>query len=81
MLGDINWLGDGVAAGDLTVKIRSMALPVAAQLVGETLSFAAPEFGVAPGQAAVFYAGSRVLGGGVIRHTHAVRQIIDASMV
>jgi len=80
-LGDINWLGDAAPGGDLTVKIRSMALPVAARLDGDALAFAAPEFGVAPGQAAVFYAGSRVLGGGTILHTHPVRQKIDASIV
>jgi tRNA-specific 2-thiouridylase len=33
--------------------------------------FLSPEFGVAPGQAAVLYEGSRVLGGGWIRSTVA----------
>jgi len=35
------------------------------------LSFDQPEYGVAPGQAAVLYAGDRVLGGGWIRETVA----------
>ena len=35
------------------------------------LRFAAPEFGVAPGQAAVLYAGTRVVGGGWIDATEA----------
>ena len=33
---------------------------------GNSLTFAAPEFGVAPGQSAVFYDGDRLLGGGTI---------------
>ena len=37
-----------------------------------TIRFAAPEYGVAPGQAAVLYAGSRVLGGGWIASTEPV---------
>jgi tRNA-specific 2-thiouridylase len=60
----------------LTAKVRSMAQPVAVTLDGplgggaETrIRFAEPEFGVAPGQAAVLYAGERVLGGGWIEAT------------
>ena len=34
--------------------------------MGDRLLFDAPEYGVAPGQAAVLYAGERVLGGGWI---------------
>ncbi|HCS16927.1 MAG TPA: hypothetical protein DIW45_03220, partial [Erythrobacter sp.] len=34
--------------------------------------FADPEFGVAPGQAAVIYAGERVIGGGWIEATERV---------
>ncbi len=69
-LSDINWLG-GDFAGPLTAKVRSMAKPVPARLDGDRLIFAAPEFGVAPGQAAVLYAGDRVLGGGWIAQTQA----------
>jgi tRNA-specific 2-thiouridylase len=36
-----------------------------------TLRFESPEFGVAPGQAAVIYAGERVIGGGWIDSTEA----------
>ena len=36
-----------------------------------TIRFATPEFGVAPGQAAVLYAGERVIGGGWIEATEA----------
>ena len=34
-----------------------------------TIRFAEPEYGVAPGQAAVIYAGDRVIGGGWIAAT------------
>ena len=66
----INWLG-GDFAGPLTVKVRSMAKPVPARLLGDRVLFDAPEYGVAPGQAAVLYAGDRVLGGGWIAQTEA----------
>ena len=62
----------------LTAKVRSMARPVPVTLDGPlgggaaaTLRFAEPEFGVAPGQAAVLYAGDRVVGGGWIEATEA----------
>ncbi|MEJ7934231.1 tRNA 2-thiouridine(34) synthase MnmA [Sphingobium sp. AN558] len=69
-LSDINWLG-GDFTGPLTAKVRSMAKPVPARLDGDRLCFDAPEYGVAPGQAAVLYAGDRVLGGGWIANTQA----------
>lgn len=64
----LNWLG-GDYAGEITVKVRSMAKAVPARLIGDRVVFDAPEHGVAPGQAAVLYAGSRVLGGGWIKQT------------
>ena len=64
----LNWIG-GDHAGAITAKVRSMAKPVPARLDGDRLRFAAPEYGVAPGQAAVLYAGERVLGGGWIAAT------------
>jgi tRNA-uridine 2-sulfurtransferase len=65
---DINWLG-GDYEGEMTVKIRSLAKPVPARLGDGRLVFESPEYGVAPGQAAVLYAGDRVLGGGWIAET------------
>ena len=60
----------------LTAKVRSLAKPVSVTLDGPlgdgaaaTIRFAAPEYGVAPGQAAVIYAGERVVGGGWIEAT------------
>jgi tRNA-specific 2-thiouridylase len=67
---DVNWLGEA-HGGALTVKVRSMAKPVPASFDGETVRFAHPEYGVAPGQAAVLYAGDRVMGGGWIEETVA----------
>ena len=64
----LNWLGEGYD-GPLTAKVRSLAKPVPARFDGEQLVFDAPEYGVAPGQAAVLYAGERVLGGGWIAET------------
>ena len=65
-------------AGGLTAKVRSLAKPVPVVLDGPlgegtatTIRFAAPEYGVAPGQAAVLYAGDRVVGGGWIDSTEA----------
>lgn len=60
----------------LTAKVRSLARPVPVGIVGTLgggaaaeLSFETPEYGVAPGQAAVIYAGERVIGGGWIEET------------
>jgi tRNA-specific 2-thiouridylase len=71
VLTGLNMLGQ--LDGPLTAKVRSMAKPVPARLIGDRLVFDAPEFGVAPGQAAVLYDGKRVLGGGWIAATEAVR--------
>ena len=63
----------------LTAKVRSLAKPVPIVLDGSlgdgqpvAIRFAQPEFGVAPGQAAVIYAGDRVVGGGWIDSTTQV---------
>ncbi|PZO90268.1 MAG: tRNA 2-thiouridine(34) synthase MnmA [Sphingomonas sanxanigenens] len=69
-LADINWIG-GEHNGPLTAKVRSMARPAPARLDGDRVIFDTPEYGVAPGQAAVLYAGDRVLGGGWIAETEA----------
>lgn len=63
----VNRLGDW--RGALQAKVRSMAALADARVEGERLVFATPQMGVAPGQAAVLYDGSRVLGGGVIAGT------------
>lgn len=63
----LNVLGD--LAGPLMVKVRSLAALAPAQWQGDNVRFDAPLLGVAPGQAAVAYAGSRVVGGGTIAAT------------
>jgi tRNA-specific 2-thiouridylase len=68
---DANWLSD-IGNRPVMAKVRSMSRPVPARLDGEWLRFDAPEYGVAPGQAAVLYDGDRVLGGGWIEETLAV---------
>jgi tRNA-specific 2-thiouridylase len=65
----INWLAEGQSA--VEAKVRSLARPVAGQWDGQRLTFATPEYGVAPGQSAVFYDGERLLGGGTIVATEA----------
>jgi len=76
-LEDINWIG-GDHAGPLTAKVRSMAKPVPARREGERLVFDVPEYGVSPGQAAVLYAGERVLGGGWIAETERAESALAA---
>lgn len=67
---DVNWLVDAREPVDCSVKVRSMRAPVPARVVpverGARIELPNPEEGVAPGQACVFYDGSRVLGGGWI---------------
>ncbi|MGE3691379.1 MAG: tRNA 2-thiouridine(34) synthase MnmA [Novosphingobium sp.] len=65
-----------VPDGPLTAKVRSLAKPAPVTFEGSlgeghdaVIRFTQPEFGVAPGQAAVIYAGDRVLGGGWIEET------------
>ncbi|MEJ6715218.1 MAG: tRNA 2-thiouridine(34) synthase MnmA [Rhodobacterales bacterium] len=76
-LKEINWLGEGafdaVAERHVLVRVRSTRPPCEAILrpIGKThaeVELLAPEEGISPGQACVFYApdSSRVLGGGWI---------------
>ena len=70
------------ADAPLTAKVRSLARPVPVVLEGPlghgaetSIRFASPEYGVAPGQAAVLYAGDRVVGGGWIDSTEPAEAI------
>ncbi|MEC7817632.1 MAG: tRNA 2-thiouridine(34) synthase MnmA [Pseudomonadota bacterium] len=67
-----------IPSGQLTAKVRSLAKPVPVTLDGPlgddatvTIRFASPEYGVAPGQAAVLYHDERVVGGGWIDSTES----------
>ncbi len=74
-LGNVNWLArqsPGDEGEAVEVKLRSAAPPVPARIwldgrSGARVELTEPQLGVAPGQACVFYRGSRVLGGGWIR--------------
>jgi len=73
---ETNRIGPIPQGTELTAKVRSLAKPVPIALDGPlgdgaatTIRFLQPEYGVAPGQAAVLYAGERVLGGGWIEGT------------
>lgn len=71
---EVNWLGDAPLTANperIEVKLRSAQPAVPATLQGKSdggaeLVLDMPLHGVAPGQAAVFYRGDRVLGGGWI---------------
>jgi tRNA-specific 2-thiouridylase len=66
---DWNWIGEDQR--EVSVKVRSLAPAVPAVRDGDWIRFAQPEYGVAPGQAAVVYDGTRLLGGGPIAETVA----------
>jgi tRNA-specific 2-thiouridylase len=66
-----NWIGE--EQREVSVKVRSLAPAVPAVRDGDRVRFHAPEYGVAPGQAAVLYDGSRLLGGGSIAQTRAAQ--------
>jgi tRNA-specific 2-thiouridylase len=71
-VGRVNWLGpDEMVDCRVEVRVRSTRPPVPARLIrhadgGAEMILDQAEIGVAPGQAAVFYQGERVLGGGWI---------------
>jgi tRNA-specific 2-thiouridylase len=67
-----NWIGE--EQSEVGVKVRSLAPAVPAFIDGEWVRFAKPEYGVAPGQAAVAYDGTRLLGGGWIAETTSAEQ-------
>ncbi|MCB9959971.1 MAG: tRNA 2-thiouridine(34) synthase MnmA [Rhodospirillaceae bacterium] len=84
---EVNWLGpeeEARAGVAVTVKLRSAqpAVPAVFTLgadgAGE-VRLASPLLGVAPGQAAVCYAGDRVLGGGWITATASSTETADSA--
>jgi tRNA-specific 2-thiouridylase len=75
-LKDLNLLVDEIPKGGIEVKIRSTQPSVPARVTlnglgGATVELLEPEYGIAPGQACVFYRGSQVLGGGWIENTQS----------
>lgn len=76
LIDETNRIGPLPEPAELMAKVRSLAKPVPVTLDGAIgqgraarLRFTVPEYGVAPGQAAVIYAGDRVIGGGWIGAT------------
>ena len=68
---DVRWIGARPStAVHASVQVRHRHQPSAADIIpnadGATVRFETPEYAVAPGQAAVFYDGAEVLGGGWI---------------
>ena len=71
---ELNWLAGALPGPEgraCQVKLRSAQKPAAALVFADeegqaVIALDAPQYGIAPGQAAVLYDGSRVLGGGWI---------------
>ena len=76
---DWNWLGEDQR--EVSVKVRSLAPAGRRPCATATGSGSrSAEYGVAPGQAAVLYDGTRLLGGGWIAETVAARaERLDAA--
>jgi len=72
----LNWIGEPQAA--LTAKVRSLAPAVPARWDAGWLHFDEPQYGVSPGQSAVFYDGEQTLGGGTIAETMASESPVAA---
>ncbi|HXL98716.1 MAG TPA: tRNA 2-thiouridine(34) synthase MnmA [Rhizomicrobium sp.] len=77
VLRDVNWLTPVDRVVDCAVKVRSTRPPVAATVTpfdgGAAVELLGFEEAVAPGQACVFYDGTRVLGGGTIASAEPAR--------
>ncbi len=76
-------IGEGLTV-EVQVRYRSQPVPAQLEVIEPTaddaaadrpqrvrLRFEEPQFSITPGQAAVFYAGERVLGGGLIQQNAA----------
>jgi tRNA-specific 2-thiouridylase len=63
---------------NIQVKYRSSMPAISAKLENNRILFEEPQYGVAPGQACVVYQGTRVLGGGWIQKTEALRNLSKA---
>ena len=88
MLRDVNYLMPELSQGEerrVEVKLRSMQpmLPATLSMTdnGAMITLDAPHFGIAPGQACVFYEGNRVLGGGWIARTELSNMVATATQV
>jgi len=67
VLEDVRFVsGPPVGPVECEARLRYRARPLPASLAGDVLDLAEPFYGAAPGQAAVLYRGTQVLGGGTI---------------
>ncbi len=80
-VGEVQWIAGTAPAGDVraSVQIRHRHPAAPATIVPRegdraTVRFDAPQYAVAPGQAAVFYDGDEVLGGGWIAAEASVQE-------
>jgi tRNA-specific 2-thiouridylase len=81
-LREMNWLGrpgETMTDAPVAVKLRSMSEAAPARLTvgadgAAEITLEAPQFGIAPGQAAVAYQGDRLVGGGWIAATASLGQ-------
>ena len=79
-LKEINLLMETLPETGLEVKIRSMQTPLPAKVkvlegTKAIVELENPDYGIAPGQACVFYADNRVLGGGWIEKARLMKSI------
>jgi tRNA-specific 2-thiouridylase len=66
-ISDIQWISTQYRSADLHVKIRYRTPSQKAKLEKNKLTFIKPQRAITSGQSAVFYRGSQVVGGGIIR--------------
>jgi len=73
---DCNWLVDDIPDSGLpvSVKFRSVMTPVPARLHKTEIHLENPQYGIAPGQAAVCYVNDQVIGGGWITKSERLNQ-------
>ncbi len=73
-----NWLWDPPRHCEVQIRYNSLPAPAEVRVQGDRFDviFDEPCYGVAPGQAAVCYDGTRVLGGGWIESTRCTQPIL-----
>lgn len=82
-LSDVSLAPDLALPLSAEVQVRYRGTPLAARILasasGARVAFTRPVQAVVPGQFAVFYEGSRVLGGGLIRKAEPASSLVEAT--